>query len=127
MTTAFLEHVNLTVSDPEHTADWLCKIFDWKIRWRGPSVYNAITVHVGTDAQYLALYSQGKSPEVLKPNYELGKSLNHIALLVDDLAATKTRVEAAGFTVVSEQTYEPGSRFYFYDQDGIEYEIVSYA
>lgn len=127
MTTAFLEHVNLTVSDPEHTAAWLCKIFDWKIRWRGPSMDDGFTVHVGTDTQYLALYSQGKPPETLKPRYKNGESLNHICLLVDDLADAKTKVEVAGFNIWAEQTYEPGSRFYFFDQDGIEYEIVSYA
>lgn len=33
---ATLEHVNLTVPDPDATAAWLCEVFGWHIRWQGP-------------------------------------------------------------------------------------------
>ena len=37
MSQAMLEHVNVTVTDPEKTAALLCELFDWRIRWQGPS------------------------------------------------------------------------------------------
>ena len=39
MTNATLEHGNITVSDPDQTADRLCKLFDWRIRWQGEGIY----------------------------------------------------------------------------------------
>ena len=53
---ATLEHVNITVKDPQYTAAMLCRIFGWHIRWEGPSMNNGYTVHVGSDSSYLALY-----------------------------------------------------------------------
>jgi glyoxylase I family protein len=53
--------------------------------------------------------------------------LNHIGVEVDDLDATEARVIAAGLTPFNHGDYEPGRRFYFFDPDGIEYEVVSYA
>ena len=35
MTHPFIEHVNLTVSDPDRTAGILSAIFGWHERWRG--------------------------------------------------------------------------------------------
>ena len=35
---ANLEHVNLTVSNPQATAAMLCKLFDWEIRWEGEAM-----------------------------------------------------------------------------------------
>ncbi|MEM6653029.1 MAG: VOC family protein, partial [Pseudomonadota bacterium] len=35
MSKAMLEHVNLTVTDPDKTAEMLCDLFDWRIRWAG--------------------------------------------------------------------------------------------
>lgn len=125
MKPAIFEHINITVSNPDATAAWLCDVFGWHIRWRGPSMNEGLTVHVGTEDRYIALYSMGQSKT--EPARYVTGSLNHVALIVDDLVAAKAAVEAAGFTIGSEQTYDPGARFYFYDDDGIEYEIVSYA
>ena len=33
-----LEHVNMTVSDAEATAKMLQQLFDWHIRWQGPTM-----------------------------------------------------------------------------------------
>ena len=30
-----LEHVNITVSDPDKTAAWMYEVFDWPVRWQG--------------------------------------------------------------------------------------------
>ena len=57
MTGAKLEHVNITVSDPDRTAATLCELFDWRIRWRGPSAMGGNTVHVGSEDAYVAVYT----------------------------------------------------------------------
>lgn len=128
MKQGLFEHVNMTVTDADKTAAMLATLFDWKIRWSGDSILNGRSVHVGTDAAYVALYSTGQ-PRILgeRENYELAGAVNHLGILVDDLAAAEQRVQAFGLETHSHQTYDPGSRFYFHDHDGIEYEVVSYA
>ena len=123
MPQATLEHVNVTVSDPKRTADLLCTLFDWKIRWQGPSKAGGHTVHVGTDDSYVAVYAYAPGAEGVSDNGRL----NHIGVLVDDLDATETRVEEAGYQPRSHGNYEPGRRFYFDDHDGIEFEVISYS
>ena len=54
---ARLEHVNVTVSDPDRSAALLQRLFGWRVRWSGPALGGGRTVHVGTDDQYLALYA----------------------------------------------------------------------
>ncbi|WP_129793133.1 VOC family protein [Sphingosinicella sp. CPCC 101087] len=120
-----IEHVNVTVSDPERTANLLKQLFGWKIRWQGPARDNGRSIHVGTDDHYVALYTGDK--EAYGPDdFAKGKPLNHIGIEVDDLDAAERRVVAAGLTPFNHGDYEPGRRFYFLDPDGIEYELVSY-
>jgi len=119
-----LEHVNVTVSDPERVAALLEGLFDWRVRWRGPALSGGQTVHVGSDDCYLALYRPPNG--VPEGDFAKGRPLNHIGVEVDDLDATEARVLAAGLTPFSHGDYHPGRRFYFLDPDGIEYEVVSY-
>ena len=128
MQKAILEHVNMTVSDPDKTAEMLSDLFGWEVRWSGDSIHGGRSVHVGNEADYVALYSVGK-PRALgeNENYRLAGAVNHLGILVDDLAAAEKRILEYGIETHSHQTYEPGSRFYFHDHDGIEYEVVSYA
>ncbi len=126
MTSAMLEHVNITVADPDRTADALCKLFDWTIRWAGPGM-SGRTVHVGTDDHYIAVYSGTGQKAAKTSNYDTLGGLNHVGVVVDDIDATEARVIAAGYKPVSHADYEPGRRFYFHDADGIEFEVVSYA
>ncbi len=125
MTHAIIEHVNLTVSNPEQSAEMLIDLFGWHIRWRGPSALGGHTIHVGSDVHYLAVYSASEnSGERLA--FEKGKPLNHVGILVDDLDAIEHKVIARGLTPFSHGDYEPGRRFYFFDPDGIEFEVISY-
>jgi len=126
MKEAILEHVNITVEDPKKTAAMLHRLFGWNIRWQGPSLDSGYTVHVGSDNSYLALYSPGSIQEGSIGKYSLRGGLNHIALVVEDLDAVKKRVTAEGLTPRNYGDYEPGRRFYFYDADQVEYEVVSY-
>ena len=124
---AQLEHTNYTVSDPDKTAAWMCEVFGWHVRWAGASLGDGRSVHVGSDTQYLALYSPGAPAKATEDNYATIRGLNHIALVTDDLDATEAKVQAAGFDTHSHADYEPGKRFYFHDSDGIEYEVLAYA
>ncbi|MCR8723255.1 VOC family protein [Frigidibacter sp. ROC022] len=126
--TATLEHVNLTVSDPEAFAEKLCELFDWKIRWKGPAIAEGFSVHVGGPETYLAVYSGPNG--IAEPggsSYATRGGLNHVGFVVDDLDAMEERVRAAGFTPRSHADYEPGRRFYFDGPEGVEFELVSYA
>lgn len=127
MTNAMLEHVNLTVSDPKQTAAMMEKLFGWKIRWQGPALNGGYTVHVGTQDSYLAVYSVGTPVDPTVSSYEFKGGLNHVGIVVDDMDATEAKVVAAGYTPENHGNYEPGRRFYFYDHDGIEFEVISYA
>lgn len=127
MSEVLLEHVNMTVSDPDATAEMLEKVFGWKVRWTGLSIHEGYSVHVGTDERYIALYRGKLDPETIgKNNYKLAGAVNHIGVLVDDLDMAEQRIKAAGYETHSHQEYEPGKRFYFHDVDQIEYEVVSY-
>lgn len=123
MRAAYLEHVNITVSDIERSASLLQQLLGWRIRWRGPSQLGGETIHVGSDEDYIALYTRGTP---VGP-FSKGAPLNHIALVVPDLDAAEAVVRAAGLEPFSFWDYEPGKRFYFLDWDGVEFEMVSYA
>ena len=123
---ARLEHVNVTVSDAERSAALLQTLFGWHIRWAGGAMRDGRVVHVGTDDQYLALYSN-KETDGRPLGWTKGLPLNHVAVVVDDLDEVEARVEAAGLTPFSHGDYHPGRRFYFMDPDNIEFEVVSYA
>lgn len=128
MPAARLEHANITVSDAKAAALRLCELFDWKIRWEGSSINDGYSVHVGGEDTYLAVYSNGKAPEIpTYSTYQTRGALNHIGVVVDDLDATEARIIAAGFETNSHADYEPGRRFYFDNEDGIEIEVVSYS
>ncbi|MGZ8311059.1 MAG: VOC family protein [Allosphingosinicella sp.] len=123
---AGLEHVNLTVNDADRTAALLARLFDWRVRWSGPSMAGGRSVHVGTEDQYLALYT-AKNGEGTRRGWEKGDPLNHVAIIVDDLDSIEARARDSGLTPFNRGDYEPGRRFYFLDPDGIEFEVVSYS
>jgi len=126
MTHGKLEHANITVSDPQRSAALLRDLFGWHIRWEGPSMAAGHTIHIGTDDAYIALYT---NPEVqaADPKFNKGEPLNHIGVTVDDLDAVEAKVLAAGLEPFSHSDYAPGRRFYFFDWNGIEWEVVSYG
>jgi catechol 2,3-dioxygenase-like lactoylglutathione lyase family enzyme len=120
-----IEHVNVTVRDPDRAAALMNALFGWQIRWSGASLNGGRTVHVGSGDHYLALYTprDGLDDE----DFAKGQPLNHVGILVDDLDDVEQRVVAAGLRPFNHGDYEPGRRFYFLDPDGTEYEVVSYG
>lgn len=119
-----IEHVNLTVSDPDRSAALFEKLCGWEERWRGPSLMGGRTIHVGNERSYLAIYTNDSAGG----GYAKGQPLNHVGLEVDDLAAAEQVVIEAGLKPFNHSDYDPGPKsFYFFDWDGIEFEVVSYA
>jgi glyoxylase I family protein len=121
-----IEHVNVTVSSPEHSAAMFGALFDWKVRWKGVSALGGRTIHVGSDDFYIAVY-QAEDSKGDAYEHKKGQPLNHIGIQVDNLDEIEQRAIAFGLKPFNHGDYAPGRRFYFFDRDGIEYEIVSYA
>ena len=130
MNKATLEHVNVSVMNPRKTADMMKTLFGWTVRWHGLSSLGGESWHVGEEATYVAFCEKAPPAEPPgsknSPAHHSG-TLNHIGILVDNLDAVEKRVSAAGFTPVNHADYEPGRRFYFYDDDNIEFEVISYS
>ncbi|MCH2165011.1 MAG: VOC family protein [Marinovum sp.] len=124
---AHLEHVNLTVTDAHATAAVLREIFGWHIRWEGKTTQGWDAVHVGSDGSYIAMFSAPNPENFLPDKYSAPGAMNHIGVVVDDLAVAETKVRAAGFSPHAHFDYEPGERFYFIGHDAVEYEVISYA
>jgi catechol 2,3-dioxygenase-like lactoylglutathione lyase family enzyme len=121
----FLEHVNLTVRDLERSIAYYRELLGLSLRWEGTAVSDEGAVraaHVGDDRCYLALF-EAERPEPVAPDYAR-TGLNHFGFVVEDLAATRARAVALGSVPHFEPDYEPGPRFYVYDPDGIEVELV---
>src|SRR3546814_19874362 len=74
VTHPFIEHVNLTVSDPARTAGLLSAIFGWHERWRGPARDGRRTIHLGSAPAYLAPYTGPHGPHA-EARYSTGSPL----------------------------------------------------
>ncbi|MEG9268658.1 VOC family protein [Qipengyuania sp. Mu-71] len=122
MATGRLEHANISVTDPERSAALLKDLLGWEEGWRGPSQIYGRSVHIGAEHDYIALYTG----DHVRGEFAKGHPLNHIAFTVDDLDAAEKAVTAHGLTPFGHDDYVPGRRFYFFDWDGIEFEVVSY-
>ena len=123
MPNGYLEHANITVTDPDRLSALLQRLCGWHERWSGPAMNGGRTIHVGNAQQYVALYTHAGP---IAPNVQ-GIPLNHLAMVVDDLDAAEAIVVESGLEPFHHGNYDPGRRFYFIDWDGIEFEVVSYG
>lgn len=126
MTVSQLEHANITVSDAPKTAAWMTHLFGWHERWKGATQDGGLSLHIGTDDAYLALYQPSKTSTPAASKYLTTGGLNHIGVVVEDLDASEEKARKMGFIPHAHADYEPGRRFYFTDHDGIEFELVQY-
>lgn len=124
---AYLEHLNITVSDPDKTAATLMQLFDWQCRWAGASMDEGYTVHVGNDQCYIALYSRADLYPAAQGGHSRLLNLNHLAVVVPNLETIQARAVSLGMQPFNHGNYEPGKRFYVYVEDELEIEVVSYA
>jgi catechol 2,3-dioxygenase-like lactoylglutathione lyase family enzyme len=120
-----IEHVNLTVSNLQRSMDFYCKLFDFHVRWRADASADKQEAHVGNDELYVAFY-QAPRPGAAEVDYDR-VGLNHFGIIVDDLEKYRQRLSELDVRPHHEPEYPPGRRFYFYDPDKIEVELVEYA
>lgn len=123
----YVEHANITVSNLEQTIHFLqTALPDFSVRYQGMNTKR--WCHIGTEQHYLALQeAEPKSqPHTTRtPYFDLG--INHIGLVVSDIQAVSKRLLAAGFRDNHDMEIEPHrTRFYAFDDNGIEWEFIEY-
>ena len=59
-------------------------------------------------------------------SYSMSGHFNHVGIIVDDLGESEQRVRPNLFEPQKHADYEPGRRFYFYDDTGLKIEVASY-
>lgn len=131
--TTRLEHANLTVPDIDAAIAFLFCVDPEFAVWHdsGPSTGQDGAhrwAHVGIGDNYLALeepHEHAADTRMARRYTDFG--INHLGLVVDDIAAAAARLAAAGFseTHVSE-AHAARIRRYFQDSAGFEWELVQY-
>lgn len=123
-----LEHANIAVADPEAVARFLCAAFPhYRVRARGTKAGGAIWMHVGCDGDYVALEEAVESEVSDRQLYGPRPGINHLAWVVDDVAAIRERLLAGGYTDSTIENDHPHRRrIYFLDPTGLDWEFVEY-
>ncbi len=97
-----LEHTGLNVADPVKMAQWYVEHLDMKVLREGPAPAHARFLADSAGNMMLELYH---NPPEAVPNYAaMDPLLLHIAFLVDDVDAVRSKLLAAGATPVGEVT-----------------------
>ena len=124
-----LDHANLTVRDVDACVRFLTTAFpEFRVRGGGTAWTGSRWVHLGNDSVYLALHAASAERAGAWIPYGGEPGLNHVGFEVDDVAALRARLAAAGYretTVPNEHPYR--TRVYFADAEGNDWEFVEYA
>lgn len=84
MSTADLDHISITVSDPDGTAKKLCELFGWQVRAVRSTTEGGRSIHVGTKEAYIALCSEVADDHVPAEDMTLPEertaALNHVGI-----------------------------------------------
>ncbi|MFC6440768.1 VOC family protein [Bowmanella sp. JS7-9] len=125
----YLEHVNLVVKDLDHMLAFYRAAFpNWRIRDQGRSEWFGkprTWLHFGDDYHYIALSDHGEGDNRFLNGHSIGFA--HFAYVTQNLAATISRLEKAGFAIAKPGADHPFRRnIYFIDPAGFEVEFVEY-
>jgi glyoxylase I family protein len=100
-----LEHVGLNVADPIKAAKWYVDNLGMKVLREGPAPINARFLADGAGNMMLEIYH---NPPEAVPNYaSMDPLLLHVAFLVNDVDAVRSKLLATGATAVGEITTIP--------------------
>ncbi len=100
-----LEHVGLNVADPIKAAQWYVDNLGMKVLREAPAPAN--TRFLGDTAGNMMLEIYHNPPEAV-PNYAaMDPLLLHVAFMVEDVEAVRSKLIAAGATAVGEVTTTP--------------------
>lgn len=121
---AYLEHANVTVRDLDAVVAFLqTALPHYRVRGRGES--DRRWLHLGDDTTYVALEEASQNAGGREPYADPG--VNHLGFVVDDVAAVRERLLAAGFREgIRTDPHQHRKRIYFHDADDNEYEFVEY-
>jgi lactoylglutathione lyase len=101
-----INHVALEVGDLEEALDWYGRIFDFEPPEREPGM-----AFIDMGDQFIALSAGRRQPR---------DEARHFGLVVEDKAATRAALEAAGAQIL------PGRRLDFIDPWGNHVQVVDY-
>jgi len=126
--TVRLDHANLIVRDIDEMIRFLQTAFpDFRVRGGGTGPTGARWVHVGNDDAYLALNEATRDAAEPWVPYDGKPGLNHLGFEVDDVAALRARLAAAGYPDTTVHNAHPHRRrVYFNDLEGNDWEFVEY-
>jgi glyoxylase I family protein len=100
-----LEHVALNVADPVKMAQWYVDNLGMKIMREGPAPINMRFLADADGNMMLELY---RNPPDAVPDYaSMDPLVLHVAFLVDDVEAIRSKLLAAGATPTDEITTTP--------------------
>lgn len=124
-----IEHANITVPDISAAIQFLQTAApDFEVRRAVDTQDKRPWAHIGNDDFYFALQAPNhpETAELPKTTYS-NVGVNHIALVVSDFDETVHRLLQAGYRQNDKLALERfRKRGYFYDDTGMEWEIVEY-
>ena len=123
MLQAVLELFNKHTTDLVKAAQTLVDLFDWAILGHGTTMETGY-LRLCSDGQ-TSLYCLAQPSTRLQDLNSVKGGLKYIGFCVADIATTEARIKKMGFITHFRAYYEPGHRFYFREDDGAKFEIVS--
>lgn len=122
-----IEHIAFNVENAVESAKWYAENLDMTIiRGSDESPY----IHFLADGEKRSVLEFYSNPAAIVPDYSaMSPLILHIAFLVDDIEATRTKMVAAGGTAVGETASNPnGDQLAFVrDPWGLSVQLVSRA
>lgn len=124
-----LDHANVAVRDLPAVTDFLRTAFpSFRVRGSGTGFGGGRWAHVGDDAVYVALHQASRAEAERFVPYGGSPGLNHLGFEVDDVAAVRVRLAAAGYRETTVPNAHPHrTRVYFADAEGNDWEFVEYT
>ncbi len=123
-----LEHANLSVRDIDAAIHFLTTALpDLKVRQEARDAQGERWVHLGSDDFYIALNQARATASAVFVPYAGQPGVNHLGWVVDDAAAVRRRLLAAGYTDSTYPNAHPHrTRVYFHEAEGNDWEFVEY-
>lgn len=124
---AFVEHMQIVVSDLNIAESFYMKVFSWEIRARGheqAADRSYYWVHIGTEDSYLA-FRTPYDGTVFNDSHK-GHAGNHIGIVVPDRTTVIKALEELDVKFRHAVPHPYRERLYFRDFDGNEIEVIEY-
>ena len=124
-----IEHANITVPDIDSALEFFNIVApDFHVRRDEQSERGYRWVHIGNEHYYFALQEPHPGVDPRAPNEAyINNGINHLCLTIDDAEAIEKQLLDKGYKPNGPMITETfRKRIYFYDNTGIEWEMVEY-